>query len=562
MENKSSNGIVNFYNKLKKIFQAEKEPVEVDAYFRPPGAGGGSYGSVWGWDSFTGEKNLGGIGPVKEYSLDYDALRARGWETYLTNETAQSIINKAVSWVIGRGLKMQYIPSLVVLNSEGIKITNAQIQELANLIEFKYELYRKSKKSSYSGRKTLNQLEAIAYKNVQNGGDVLVIKRYIDGWIKTELIDGVHIKSPQGGTDFSPTVLANGNRIMNGVEMNEAGEHIAYWVQDAAYKFQRILAKNNGFSVAYLVDGLEYRLDYSRAIPLFSGIFETLAAMDRYKNATLESAEEQNKLSYQIKHGVKSTGENPLIQQIAKASGKDGDKIPVDQQLKEMANKVAVATNKQVVNNVTDSEIVPVGKNEAELYFKDFYNTIFDSVCAAANFPPNVVQSKYDTSFSSARAAIKDWEHTLLIKRDDFSSQFNQPDFEFWLHCEILRNKINLPGYLTAFGNGNDIIIEAFRQTRWVGDNVPHIDPLKEVLAERMKLGDTGASLPLTTHEAATEALNGGDSNTNIQQYANELQTAKQLGIEVKTALKPIDGKDPKAEYKELMQLALRLFDN
>ena len=34
---------------------------------------------------FDGEKDLGGIGPPVDYFLDYQRLRSRGWDFYLTN---------------------------------------------------------------------------------------------------------------------------------------------------------------------------------------------------------------------------------------------------------------------------------------------------------------------------------------------------------------------------------------------------------------------------------------------------------------------------------------------
>lgn len=75
--------------------------------------------------------------------------------------------------------------------------------------------------------------------------------------------------------------------------------------------------------------------------------------------------------------------------------------------------------------------------------------------------------------------------------------------------------------------------IEAFQGARFTGSMFPHIDPLKEAQAERLKLGALGGAVPLTTVEAATEALNGGDSRANIEQYALELEEAKELGIEI-----------------------------
>jgi capsid protein len=484
--------------------------------------------------SFDGEKNLGEIGPAQQYILNYVQLRERGWGFYLTNEVVQIIINRMTVWTIGRGLKLESEPNESVLLSEGIKINP---QAFSDLVESRFSIYKESKMSTYDGMRNLSKLESACYKNSKIAGDVLVVLRVIKGILKTQLIDGTHVMSPMYGNDWNPQKLANGNRIMNGVEMNDAGEHVAYHVRNADLTFSRIAAKSptTGLTVAYLVGGLEYRLDNSRCIPALAGLFETLAKMDRYKEATIATAEESAKTTLQIVHEANSTGESPYLQQIVQArdvSANDGT-IPVDVKNTEIANKVAVSTNKQVFNMTQGSKLEPVEKSKAELYFKDFYSVFFDLVCAAIGIPPNVAMSKYDTSFSSARAAIKDWEHTLLVERYNFSLSFNQPIYEMWLHLEILQNKVSAPGYMIADRQNNYMVLASFRNARWVGDNVPHIDPLKEVNAERLKLGDTGASLPLTTLESATEVVNGGSSKANMKQYAKELEESKTAGIEV-----------------------------
>lgn len=541
------------------MFATEKD--EKEAYFRPNGAGVRTY---YTWSMYDGERNLGGIGPVKDYWLDYESLRARGWQAYLTNESVQTIVNKLIVWTIGRGLKPDYNPNVVVLKSEGIQITPEQVQGISELIEARFCLYKESKYSSYSGMMNLSHAESVCYRNSKNGGDTLVVLRYINNMVKFELIDGCHVISPMGGDDWNPRELGNGNRIMNGVEMNDRGEHVAYHIRDAKLKYHRIEAKSKttGLTVAFLVGGLEYRLDNSRCIPALSGLFEVLATMDRYKSATIATAEEQAKIVYQIKHGATSTGENPLIQQITQArdTAKNDGTVPVSADITAMADKVAVSTEKQVINNVPDSEVMPINKNQNELYFKDFYSTFFDLVCAAIGMPPNVAMSKYDTSFSSARAAIKDWEHSLLIDRYKFSLAFLQPIFELWLHTEVLKNKIELSGYLLASAQKNETILACYRQVTWIGDNVPHIDPLKEVMAERLKLGNTSDSIPLTTVEAATQTLNGGDSRSNLQQYSKELEQSKKVGVKVEEPKMKVAPKG--ASYSELFAYAFGLEDN
>lgn len=514
-----------------------------EAFFRVPGAGGygsgiGMYYNRWSLQVYDGEKTLGNAGPIVERIPDQQALRIRGWEAYLTNETVQAVVNKSVKWIVGKGLELQCLIDVDVLRSEGINISSEDAQKLSDLIEARFGIYSDSKMSSYTGMKCLNLDESTAYKNVMNGGDVLVVLRYINSQVKYELIDGQHVRSPQGGTDFNPQLCENGNRIMNGVEMNSRGEHVAFHIQTADLNWQRIPAKNKttGLTTAYLVGGLEYRLDYSRTFPLFSGLFEIVKTLERYSDATLTSAEEQNKIAYQITSDINSTGETPFKQGISKAmslSGNDG-KIPVDQQFIEMQNKVFASTNKQTIHNVQGSKIEPLQKSESELYFKDFRGEFFEMICASINAPPNIIRGKYDTSYSSARASIKEWEHTLIVDRYKFSWQFRNPIYAFWLHMEVLKNKINLPEYLTASAKQNEMVLEAYRKAEWIGDNVPHIDPVKEVMAERLKLGENGAHIPLTTSELSTQRVNGGDFRRNINQTARETSNMEELGIKAK----------------------------
>lgn len=523
-------GLIDFFK-----FKKEEPKQEITSYTKPEISYGFSSGSAWAFSIFNGEKTLGSIGPVTEFNVDNKALRTRGWEAYLTNETVQTIIGKMVVWVIGRGLKLQSEPSLAVLLSENIDISKDDIQVLSDKIEALFNLYKEQEFSDATGQKNLSRLESTAFKNAKIGGDVLVLICFDGKYPSVKLIDGAHVKSPQGGDDWNPRQLANGNRIINGVEMDESGTHIAYHMQDAKLQWQRIecRSKTTGLKIAYLVGGMEYRLDYARAMSAISGVLEVLSSMDRYKIATLATAEETSKVAYQIKHGTASTGENPIAAGIAKARdiGGNNGTIPVDSQLKEMANKVAVSTNKQVINNVVDSEVKPIEKNNGELYFKDFYSVFFDIVCSAVNMPPDVAMSKYNTSFSSARAAIKDWEHTLIVERYNFSQDFLKPIYEFWMYVQARRNVLSMPGYLDAFVNKNRMVVAAYTAARWVGDNVPHIDPLKEVKAVREMLGPKGANLPLIDHEGAVERLDNGNASSLMAQFATEVEKAEELGL-------------------------------
>ena len=509
-------------NKLEKVINFfSKNTNKVEALVGFPTGGNSGSGRVIYTEGYDGEKNLGEIGPVTNYVLDLPALRYRSWKSYLDSEIAQTVIERFITWEIGAGLKLQSLPNYTVLEQEGVKVNRNGDDHKG--IEQRFKVWQNSKMADIHGENTFNQICREARKNAIIGGDVLVVQRVIKGQLKVQLIDAQNIVSPS----FTE-VLKGGNKISNGVETNRLGEVVAYHVRKDSDIFttERILANNKGFRVAYLYKGLGYRLSDNRGIPLIVAVMESIAKVERYKEATVGAAEEVAKIAYQVVHDVHSTGENPMAKQMAKAFDLDGDgtNIPVDNGGKQLADNVASTTGKMAYNNPIGAKIESMNTGQKELYFKEFYTVNWVVVCATLQIPSEIAMSKYDSNFSASRAALKDWEHTLNVSRTKFDEGFLTPIYELWTYLEVLRGKIKVEGLIDAYFNQNKYAIEAHLSHRFVGANVPHIDPLKEVKAEREKLGDLGGNLPLTTLESATEALNGGDSEVNMIQYTKELE--------------------------------------
>lgn len=499
--------------------------------------------------TFNGEKNFGEMGPMKNYMLDYTGLRIRSWQSFLESEISQTVLKKFTLWIVGSGLKLQCEPSKQLLESERIKIDP---EAFNNEVESRWGVWAKTK-VSHSGMKNLHKIAKEAHKNAIIGGDVLVILRVIKGKLTVQLIDGAHVQSPIAGSEWYPQQLPNGNQLINGIEMDESGQHVAYYIQKKLphFGFERIEARNSvGMLMCYMVYGLEYRLDNNRGMPLIAGVLETIKKMERYKEATIGSAEERQKIVYTVEHGVQSTGESPLLKRMAMAHDADsgGDDLPEDINGRKLASEVAASTNKQVFNMPIDSKLVAL-ESKGELYFKDFYTIHIDVVCATIGIPPNVAMSSYNDSFSASRAATKDWEHTIKVNREDFADQFYQPIYDAFLTLEVLKQKITAPGFLKSLLMKDSFVIGAYTCARFTGPMFPHIDPLKEANAERVKLGALGVNIPLTTAEKATEVLDGGDSESNMRQFAEELADMKENGIEISPA--PANPKKKKVEPDE-----------
>ncbi len=502
--------------------------------------------------SYNGEKNLGEAGPIIDYRNDYVAIRMRSWQLFYESEIAQTIIKRDTLWKISKGLKLEAQPNEKVIQSEGYTIAKDDLSKVDDLIEYRFENFANSTRASYSQQFTLHQLAKEVYKNSRVGGDMLVIMRIENKQLNVQLIDGANVQSPLLTNETLISDIGNGYKTINGIVMNNKGQHVAYWIRTGILTFERIEArqKSTGLLMAFMVNGLRYKIGDTRCMPLLSVVIETVKKIERYKEATVGSAENAAKVAFAIEHHIAGSGENPFVDQLSKAfnynASSPASDLPEDINGQKLSNTVAATTNNQAVNLPQGASLKTL-EHKAEVHFKDFYDTNKEAIAAACDIPGSVVFMKHDGSYSASRADLKDWEHTLMVGRDDFSIQFYQRVYNVWLWLEVMTMKVNLPQYIKAYADRNYIAIEAYQQARWKGPSVPHIDPLKEVQAVRLMLGSQAESLPLTTLENGTELLNQGDFDENLSQFSEELDDAKSK----KVYMEPVRGGGQPAQQQQ-----------
>lgn len=534
---------LDFWNREFWAGAQDNSTVKIEAH-------GGRAGQYY-YDSYTGEKNFGEVGPVKDLQPHYMILNLRSWQLYLESDIAQTILNKYTGWIIDKGLKAQSTPQVDVLRSAGIDIS----QELNKQIESRFNLWMRSKLGDAKGMDSINSLARQVYKTAKVGGDCLVILRYEeDKGVTVEIVDGALVQTPADKTEGQLD-----GTIVDGVKVDKFGKVVSYFVK-AGKGFERKFieipawSKSTGMRTAFLVKGTEYRINSRRGLPVVATVMEAIAKLDRYKEAMVGSAEERAKVVYYVQHQLGAEGENPFIQGLVAAfdpnnAAYDNGELPVTADGQQLANDFYASTNRQLWNLPVGSEMKAIN-SQNELFFKEFYETNADIICGAIGIPPNVAFSVYNDSFSASRAATKDWDHTIEVERDRFREQFYQPIYDFWLQVQIMEGKIQAPGYMAAWIKKDHMVMEAYRVARFTGPLFPHIDPVKEAKAARERLGAKAAHMPLSTIEQETELVSGGDSQDNLEQFVDELNRAEELGLEpVSTG--PAEGGDNAADEEE-----------
>lgn len=495
---------------------SEKKEVEVksDAIFDL----GGSliYGQTYPIvsKSFDGEKTPGELGVVLNSVPDYNRLRIRAYDAEMRSDLVKIITERFFQWVVGSGLKLQAEPNEDLLKLENI---TEDWELFKTSIESRFNVYSKSKFSDYSNMQNLHQKALEAYKTAFIGGDCLVICRIENSMLSVQIVDGTHIQTPYT-TNYITEATKRGNHIAHGIEIDKKGQHIAFYIKQKNLKFERVpvYGEKSKRKLAWLIYGEKKRVDHVRGISQLSQVLEKLNKLDRYTEASVGKAEQAANIAYTIEHDNYSTGEGIVektLQQKMKVTGTVQDGYALADGL---ANRISETTSNQTFNMPVGAKMKAFG-TQIETNFEQFYSAILNTLCASIGVPSEVAMQMYNSNYSASRAAINSFGYVVDLGRDKFSEDFYKPIYKIYLELEVLKNKVPANGLISALQKEDLMIIEAYSQCRFIGKNMPHIDPLKEVKAVREMI-----ELGILSREQATEDLNKGDFKTNNEKIIKE----------------------------------------
>lgn len=519
-------GIFNFLNKKPKEIVSEsivEQPNSV-VYQEDSRMSYGPYYPVVdrNWD---GEKTLGELGAVINNIPDYGRLRLRSYDAYATKDIVKIIASKHFYWTIGPGLKLQCEPNRSVLEAEGI--TDFDFAKFQKVVENRFMVYANSKECDFLKEKNLHELGLDFYKGKFIGGDCLCIIRYDEKGPNAQFISGDHIKTPPLDSKYYTDAENSNNRIEHGIEIDSRGKHIAYYVnvnpksKELLDEYERIPAygAKTGKRLAWIISGDKICPDHIRSVPAISQSLEKINKLDQYIEASVLKAREAANIVYTVIHDKDSTGESPTEKMAAQRRGVPVIDVPDNKALADgLANRITETTSGQAYNLTPGSKLesfsTDIGTN-----FNEFYSPVFDTISAGMDIPPEVAMQKYSSNYSASRAAINSFGYIVSINRSTFANQFYIPFYKLWLEHQILTNKIEAEGYVENIDNF--MIIESYAQCRFIGKNMPHIDPLKEIKAVREMLGIDDKT-PLISREQATELLNMGQWDENFMKSLEE----------------------------------------
>lgn len=461
--------------------------------------------------------------PVEDIDMNLFTLRQRSRALYMGAPLATSAIKSYLTNVVGAGLKLR---PKIEYEFLGLSRDDAKAWEAQTLREF--ALWADEKQNCDTARiNNFWEQQGLALVSWLLNGDcfALIASKPVTFWapygLRIHLIESDRVTNPNT-TAFSGLSgqvwwnLDNGNRVYNGVEIDDDGAILAYhvcnfypnsfiptmtlrqWTRVPAYMDRTGLP--NVLHIMYADRPEQYR-----GVPLLAPVLESLKQLDRYIDAELVAAVINGFFTAFVKSPL-STGD--LVFDEALPEAEKVDHKPNGYEL-----------GPGTINRLLPGEEVDIADpKRPSKNFDQFVDSVATYIGAAIEVPKDMLLKSFDASYSASRAALLEAWKAFRMRRTWLAKDFCQPVYEIWLSEAVARGRINAPGFFD-----DPIIRKAWTKAEWNGPSPGQVDPLKEVLAAEKKV-----DLGFSTHERETTELTGGDWDANMETIIRENDLLKQ----------------------------------
>ena len=467
-----------------------------------------------------------------DVDVNLATLRNRSSDLVCNSPLGSSAINTSRSNVIGAGLKVS--PKI---DYRLLGLTAEEAKEWQRQAFREFNLWANSTACDLYRKNNFFDMQDIAYMSYLVDGDGWAAIKYRRPLpdnpycVRIQLFEASRVCNPNSSSSYgSPSYYdvemkneQNGNRIINGIEIDADGAVVGYWIANrvpfdltnpsALLKWQRVEAygklsgRPNILQISH-----EERPEQYRGVPILAPVIEVLKQVSRYTNAELTAAIIK---SFYTLFFTTNNNIDDMNDVLSSTYGQAEAVTPED-----LAHvEVGPGTLNLLPPGV---DVKSMDASRTMSTFEPFTNMMISQIGAAIGTPAEVLLSRFQSSYSAARGALLQAASNFKTRRTWFARDFCQPVYEAWLAEAVAIGRISAPGY------GSDpIITKAWSNADWFGPVMGMLDPVKEVTgaALRVKYG-------FSTGERESAELTGTDYDSNIDQIAIEQQTWRAKGLE------------------------------
>lgn len=477
-------------------------------------AGGASKNknSMKGWLAESGS-------PAQDIDMNLDTLRQRSRDAYMTAPIATAAIKSNRTNCIGEGLALRSR-----LDYQTLGITQEEATELEKKIETEWRLWSESNMCDIKGQHNFMELQQIAFLSWLLNGDSFAIplyaketKWYMPYQLRIRLLEGDKVSSPgeQGDyIDIYKRNRENGNRIVNGVEIDENGTVVAYWFC-SGYRHEAIIKKwtrvdafgeNTGNpNVLHIFDA--ERCEQYRGVPFLAPVLECIKQLTRYQEAEVMAAVINGLFTVFIKT---DSGNDDI----------DFGGVEPEYSNTDNDNDTEYELGNGLINYLQKGESIEVADaKRPNSNFDPFVKAFCKYIGAALEIPVELLLLEFTASYSASRGALLQAWKAFRMRRSWFSKDFCQPVYELWFAEAVSKGRINAPGFFN-----NPILRKAYTRCTWNGPAAGQLDPVKEAQGASLRIG-----AGLSTRERECIEINGSDFDENAEQLIIEQRKMNEI---------------------------------
>lgn len=467
--------------------------------------------------------------PNEDINYNNMTLRKRSRVLAMSGGIPLSALKTNRTNVIGCGLILK---SQVDRDVLGLTLEEANIWQKQAEREFALWAEKKENCDSICMNDFYKIQQLVFYSALLNGDSFAFIQRDESAVhnmspysLRLNIIEADRVATPDNASCGGSVVGAtdgkakNGNRIYDGVEVNEVGKVLAYHVRNnylyeinaGPTKWTRVEAYGNETglpNVIHVMADVERAGQY-RGVSLIAPVLEMVLQIRQYTNAELTAALVESLFTAFVTTEAR-TDEMPFnqIQQEEESLDLDDDEYEM---------------GPGNINVMKPGESITFGDPKRPAGgFSAFVEAVAVQIGASLEIPKEMLLKQFNSSYSASRAALLEFWKLVKMRREWFVSDFCRPIYEIFMYEAVARGRLNAPGFFD-----DPIKRMAWLGAEFTGPAQGMLDPTKEITAEQM-MCENGFS---TRAESAIR-LNGSEYNKNVDTLKDEnksLEEAKRV---------------------------------
>lgn len=456
--------------------------------------------------------------PQKDIDWNLHTLRQRSRSLFMNSPIATGAIKTERTNVIGQGLVVR--PKI---DYEYLGISKEEAKGIEKIIKKEFGMWANSRFADATHQNNFYEIQQIAFLNTLISGEVFAFPFYKSEstspyQLRIRLVEADRISTPgsvSGDCVDLDKKAENGNRIWNGVEIDDEGAAVAYYVCNSyPLDFERkkewnrieVIGKNTGnLNVLHVFEA--ERPEQYRGVPFLAPVIETLKQLTRYSEAEITAAVIAGMFTIFVKN---ENGEENI----------DFAGVMEEEDTEEEKEEYKMGPG--MINYLSGNESIEVADpKRPNSNYDGFVQSFCKYIGTALEIPVDVLLKSFNASYSASRASLMEAWKSFRMRRAWFVSDFCQPVYELFLSEAVSKGYIDMPGFFL-----DSRIRDAYCQATWNGPAPGQLDPTKEAQAAQMRV-QNGFS---TAEQEATE-INGSDFEQNVEQRKEELEKMREAGM-------------------------------